>query len=66
MPPVRSGGQRASGRRKTNTVLHVRPGGGIPQTDRVSLCFYGLMTPLVMRRHVDYVRVTSMGCPAVR
>jgi hypothetical protein len=47
-------------------VLHERPGGGIPQTDRVPLCFYGRMTPLVMRRHVDYVRVTSMGCPAVR
>jgi hypothetical protein len=28
------------------------------------VCFPGVMTVLVTRRHVDYVRVTTTGCTA--
>lgn len=31
---------------------------------RLDLCFPVGMTPLVTRRHVDFLRVTSMGCSA--
>ncbi|MET9220873.1 hypothetical protein ACIOC1_12370 [Streptomyces sp. NPDC088197] len=50
-----------------NNVSHRPVEGAGPLTHRPPLWFPGVMTPLlVMRRHVDYGRVTNMACPAVR